>query len=170
MARGDIKYLESRSSQGGRGGRLYNVAAGTPIYAGEPVQLRALGATVVEPALNNMFAVGTDYCVGIAATDSTNSASAAGSVLVIPLNSEDTLLVNPDVPASWATQSAYDALVGKRVLMKNSVTVTVTPASGVYTLLASDSANNSYVVQALDVSRYPGKVAVALRKSASNLN
>ncbi len=169
MAQGDIIILEQSSSQGGRGGRLYNVAAGTPIYAGEPVQLRALGNIVVEPALTNMFVVATDYCVGISSTNSTNTATAAGTVEVIPTNSNMTFLVNPDAPTSWDTQAEYDALVGKRVLMKNSVSVTATPTSGTYTLLASDGSTYSWVVQALDISRYPGKVAVALRAGTSNL-
>lgn len=166
---GDFTILEQNSEMG-RGGRLYNVAAGTPIYAGEPVMVRALGATVVEPALTSTPVVGTDYYVGIATTNSTNTASAAGTVNVMPASNGITYLVKPDVAATWDTQAEYDALVGKRVLAKNSVTVTATPTSGTYTLLASDSANNGFVVQTLDIAKYPGKVAVALRAAASNLN
>lgn len=168
MALGDFTVLEQFTS-GGRGGRLYNVAAGTAIYAGDPVMVRALGSTVVEPALTSTPVVGTDYYVGIATTSSTNTASAAGTVYVVPLNNGITYLGNPDVAATWDTQAEYDALVGKRVLIKNSVSVTATPTSGTYTVLASDSANNGCVVQALDVAKYPGKVAIAFRAAASNL-
>lgn len=167
MAQGDFVLLEN-SSVGGRGGRLYNVAAGTPIYAGEPVQ-RDLGGIVVYPAVTSTPVVGTSYYVGIATTNSTNTASAAGTVNVIPLSNQLTYLGNPDVAATWDTQAEYDALVGKRVLIKNNVSVTATPTSGTYTVLASDSANNGCVVQALDILKYPGKVAFALRAAVSDL-
>jgi len=174
MATGDFIVLEESSSQGGRGGRLYNVAAGTLIYAGEPVQIRAVGNVVVEPSLTSTPVVsGTagveGLFVGIATTNSTNTASAAGSVYVIPTNSDITYLGNPDVAATWDTQAEYDALVGKRVLLKNSVTVSATPTSGTYTVLASDSASNGVSVQAMNILEHPGKVAIAFRKGTSNL-
>lgn len=168
MAQGDFVILEESSTQGGRGGRLYNVAAGTPIYAGEPVQTD-LGGASVYPAVTSTPVVGTSYYVGIATTNSTNTSTAAGTVNVLPLFNQITYLGTPDVAATWDTQAEYDALVGDRVLIKNSVTVTATPTSGTYTVLASDSANNGCVVQTLDVFRYPGKVAFALRAGASNL-
>lgn len=167
MASGDFVTLEN-SAVGGRGGRLYNVAAGTPIFAGEPVQ-RDLGGVVVYPAVTSTPVVGTSYFVGVATTNSTNTASAAGTVNVIPLTNMLTYLCNPDVAATWDTQAEYDALTGKRVLIKNSVTVTATPTSGTYTLLASDSANNGCVVQAMSVALYPNKVAIAFRAAASDL-
>lgn len=168
MALGDIILSENQSATGGRGSRLYNVAAGTPIYAGEPVQI-TLGGNVVYPALTSTPVVGTSYYVGIAQTNSTNTSSAAGVVNVIPLSSNDTWLANPDVAATWDTQAEYDALVGDRVLLKNSVSVTSTPTSGTYTILASDSANNGCVVQTLDIFKNPGKVAFAFRTGASYL-
>lgn len=169
MALGDFTILE-QASWDGRGGRLYNVAAGTPIYAGDPVQLRSLGAIVVEPALTSTPVSGTDYYVGIATTTSTNTTSAAGTVNVLPINSGITYLVAPAAPTSWDTQAEYDALVGKRVLIQNSVSVTSTPTSGTYTILASDSANNGCVIQALSIAKYPGKVAFAFRAGVSNLS
>lgn len=158
----------------GRGGRLYNVAAGTPIYAGEPVQIRAVGGIVVEPSLTSTplvsAAAGVEgLFVGIATTNSTNTATAAGTIYVLPTNSATTFLGNPDVAATWDTQAEYDALTGKRVLLKNSVTVTATPTAGTYTVLASDSANNGCTVQAMDISKYPAKVAIAFRAGTSNV-
>ena len=169
MALGDI-VVKDQNVMIGQGGHLYNVAAGTAILAGEPVQLRALGAAVVEPGLTNAQVVGTDYIVGIAATSSTNTASAAGTVYVTPLDNKLIYLISPTTAASWNEQSEYDALVGDRVLIANSATVTTTPGnSGSYTIGASDSANNGCVVQALDVFKYPGKVAFAFRAGLSNL-
>lgn len=163
MATGDFTVLD-QNVLSGTGARLYNVAAGTPIYAGEPVQ-RTLGnstGNVVSPASTNTPVVGTSYYVGIAATNSTNTASAAGTVNVTPLDSSITYLVAPKVAATWDTQAEYDALVGARVLIDLT--------AGVYTALAADSANNGAVVQTLDIFKYPGKVAVAFRKGASDLN
>jgi hypothetical protein len=173
MAQGDLTVLEQNQFTG-RGGRLYNVAAGTPIYAGEPVQVRAVGGIVVEPSLTSTPIVSVSagvegLFVGVAATNSTNTASAAGTVLVVPTNSGITYIGNPDVAATWDTQAEYDALVGKRVVLKNSVSVTATPTSGTYTVLASDSANNGCTVQAMNIAEHPAKVAIAFRTGTSNL-
>lgn len=173
MSQGDFT-LRQQFTEMGSGGHAYNVAAGTPIYAGEPVMIRAVGNVVVEPMITNSPTVSASagvegLFVGIAATNSTNTASAAGVVDVVPTNSALTWLGNPDVAASWDTQAEYDALVGKRVLIKNSVSVTSTPTSGAYTVLASDSANNGCTVQALNIFKYPGKVAIAFRTGTSNL-
>lgn len=171
MAQGDFVIARQSSATGGRGSRIYNVAAGTPIFAGEPVQA-FLGNTtgnVVFPAITNTPVAGSTYYVGIASTNSTNTTAASGNVQVIPLDEGTTWLCSPDVAATWATQTAYDALVGARILVKNNVTVTATPTSGTYTLLAADSANNGCVVVALDVFKSPGKVAVAFRDAVNYL-
>lgn len=173
MALGDLLILEQNSEMS-RGGRLYNVAAGTPIYAGEPVQQRVVGAVVVEPNLTSTPVVGTSgvegLFVGVATTNSTNTSTAAGSVYVLPINSGITYLITPTTAGSWDTQSEYDALVGKRVLLQNSVTVSSTPTSGTYTLLASDSAANGCVVQAMNILEHPAKVAIAFRTRTSNVS
>jgi hypothetical protein len=111
----------------------------------------------------------------VAATNSTNTATAAGSVYVIPANSDSTWLISPAVAATFGVgstpvQATYDALVGDRVLIQNSTTVSATAQNvGTYSLLASDSAANGCSILALDVAKYPGKVAIAFRKGTSNL-
>jgi hypothetical protein len=173
MALGDLTILEQGQITG-RGGRLYNVAAGTLILAGEPVQHRVVGDVTVQPNLTSTPVVGTSgvegLFVGVATTNSTNTATAAGSVYVMPVNSGITYLANPDTAASWDTQAEYDALVGKRVLLKNSVTVSSTPTGGTYTLLASDSAANGCVVMAMNIIEHPGKVAIAFRTRTSDVS
>lgn len=163
---GDFIELEA-SSTTSRGSRRYNVAAAADaIYAGEPV-VRSLGAATVTRLYgtgttgSNAPAVGTDYVVGIAQTNSTQTASVAGVVDVLPLNSATTFLANPKSAGSWDTQAEYDALVGDRVL--------IDLASSAYTVLASDSANNGLVVMPLDIAKYPGKVAVAFRQALSDV-
>lgn len=166
MASGDIGALRTPYNQGGAGSIPYNVNAGTLIYAGDPVQM-LLAGTCVFPALTSTPVVGTHYYVGIATTNSTNTSSAVGTVDVAPLDPNVVYLANPDVAATWDTQAEYNALVGSRVLLKNSVSVTSTPTSGTYTILASDSANNGCVVVPLDIFKTPGKVAFRIRIGAN---
>lgn len=173
MALGDLVIL-AQNSEMGRGGRLYNVAAGTLILAGEPVQLMKVGDVTVVPSLTGTPVVGTSgiegLFVGVATTNSTNTSAAAGSVYVMPVNNGITYLIAPADSTAWDTQTEYDALVGKRVLIQNSTTVSATAQNvGTYSLLASDSAANGAVVQALDIAKYPGKVAIAFRGRTSNL-
>lgn len=166
MSVGDFTILEQNSTMG-RGARTYNVASGaTAINAGEPV-VRSLGATTVTRLYGtgttgtNAPVVGTDYVVGIAVTAGTQTASAAGVVTVMPLSSGITYLATPNTATSWDTQSEYDALVGKRVLIDLT--------SGAYTILATDSANNGLIVAPLDISKYPGKVAIIFRQALSDV-
>lgn len=171
MALGDITLLQN-SSTGNRGAQLYNVAAGTPILAGEPVQLISLGTTTVIPGRSSTPDASAHLYVGIAATNSTNSTTAAGKVNVNPINSNDTWLINPAVASSWDTQAEYDALVNKRVLIQNgaeNLAFVANSNAGTYSLLATDSTNNGCVVVALDITKYPGKVAFKFRDSDSYL-
>lgn len=169
MASGDLIILE-QNQYTGRGGRLYNVALGTAIFAGDPVQHEAVGNTVVVPNLTSTPVVSASagveglFC-GVATTNSTNTSSAAGSVYVMPVNSGITYLGNPDAPTSWDTQSEYNALVGKRVVLKNSAASGV----GTYTVLASDSANNGCAVMAMNIAEHPAKVAIAFRTGTSDV-
>ncbi len=169
MALGDLVVLDQNSITGA-GARLYNVAAGTAILAGEPVAITALADVTVIPAGSSFPDASAHLMVGIAATSSTNTLTAAGTVNVVEVNPNLVYLISPTTAGSWDTQAEYDALVGKRVLIANSATVGATPSnSGSYTLGASDSTNNGCVVKALDISRYPAKVAIAFRATASYL-
>ncbi len=155
----------------GTGARLHNVAAGTAILAGEPVWQVALGNPTVQPAPTSFPDASAHLMVGIAATNSTNTATAAGVVNVVDVNPSLIYLIAPNDTTAWDTQAEYDALVGDRVVINNSATITATPSnSGSYTLLASDSANNGCVVQPLDIAKYPGKVAIAFRAACSVLS
>lgn len=160
MSLGDFKILEQQSLDG-RGSRVYNVAAAaTAILAGEPVA-RALGAVTVTQMATNKPVVGTDFIAGIAVTSSSQTSSVAGTVTVLPLNSQTTYLVKPNNAANWDTQAEYDALVGKRVL--------VDLTAGAFTLLSTDSAANGLIVAPLDISKYPGMVAVVFRQALSDM-
>jgi hypothetical protein len=106
--------------------------------------------------------VATDYVLGLAAADSTETTSANGVVDVIPNIPGLTYLGNPDDSTAWDTQTEYDALVGARVLLKYS-------ATGVFTVLASDGSTYGVVVEPLDITLRPGKVRFSLRQGLSYL-
>ena len=162
MAAGDIEIFEKGPITNVIGSRKANVAAGaTAILAGEPVA-RALGGVTVTAMATNKPVVATDFLVGIAASNSTQTASVAGTVDYYPLVPGITYMMKPKAPTSWDTQAEYDALVGKRVL------IDLTSSS--YTILAVDSATSGCVVQALDISKYPGKVAFTFRYGVSDLS
>jgi len=161
MAAGDIVILE-QGTYAGRGSRTYNVAMGaTAIYAGEPVQ-HTLGATSVFAGSPNTPSVGTHHFAGIALTNSTQTATANGTVNVLPISMETTYLIKPKTSTSWDTQTEYNDLVGKRVLLDLT--------SGTYTILATDNVNNGCVIMPLDIAKYPGMVAFAFRNGVSSLS
>lgn len=166
MALGDITLFQDGAFSS-IGSRKHAVASGTTasIKAGELVLKTPGSAYVTVWTANNSAkpVVGTDYVAGISASTSTETASAAGTVEIIPLVPGQIYLANPDVAATWDTQSEYDALVGDRVLLK-------TTAAGVQTILASDSATSGLVIQPLDVSKYPGKVAFSVKTGCDYLS
>jgi len=172
MSLGDLTILQE-DVMTGRGARLYYVQGGTAILAGEPVVVAALGVqanSAVVPMATNGPVVGTTQLVGVAATTATNTTSATGVVYVTPINPDITYLVNPDVAATWNTQAKYDAQIGRRCLLANSVVIGSTPGNGAYTLLATaDTSTSGCVVQPLDISKYPGKVAIRFRAGCNYL-
>ncbi len=157
MAIGNIQPYENSASPKMDGAIKYFVAANSAgsngtvsrIQPGEPVQKRA-GATSVYAAITN-FPTTTLRVVGVAASVSTETASVAGTVDVIPASPGQIWMIAPNAPTSWDTQAEYNALVGARVLIDNT--------AGVYTILASDSASQGCIVEYLDINKYPGQVA-----------
>lgn len=157
MALGDIQPYENSTSSKMDGSVKFYVAANSTgsdgtisrIKAGEPVTKLAGAAGVIAAATNAPTT--TLRIVGVAAGTSTETASAAGTVDVIPAADGQIWMISPKVAATWDTQAEYNALCGARVLLDNT--------SGTYTILASDGASNGCIVEYLDVNKYPGKVA-----------
>lgn len=113
--------------------------------------------------------IGTDYMAGLALSDSTETASAAGYVDILPIVPGLVYLGTPTTPATFGTattgvvtQSTYDALVGDRVLLR-------TTAAGLQTVEPTDGATYGLVIMPLDLTRYPGKVAFSLNPNVSYL-
>ena len=146
--------------------------------AGEPViKLLGTGTTdanaqpwgTIATGTNAKPVVATDFMAGIAISGqgggcSTETATAAGYVYVTPLVPNVIYLMSPLVAATWNTQAKYNALVGSRVLinMDNGVPPT-------FTILASDSSTSGLVVEWIDITKYPGKVAFSFRMGLNYL-
>lgn len=161
MARGDI-VKKGTASFGSNGSRKYQVAAGAAasINAGEPVTKALAGSTVSAMATNKPV-VATDFLAGIAASVSTDTVANAGFVEVFPVDNFDIWLISPNVAATWNTQAKYNALVGARVLLDLT--------SGTYTILATDGATSGCVVEQLNITEVPNKVAFSFRAGVSYL-
>ena len=136
---------------------VFKVALGSPYVT---AWTAGVAASAVRPS------VGTDYLVGLAVNTSTETATANGTVDVIPNLPGMTYLVNPLVAATFGTgttpsQSTYDALVGDRVYLNYAAT------TGKITALAVDitSGCGGAVVEPLDVLVHPGKVRISLRQA-----
>ena len=152
--------------------RVHQVTSGgTPpaINAGEPVTKTVGASQYVIIAANAAYdaSSSTAKCAGIATTTSTETATAAGTVSVTPIDAPNQIwLISPNVAATYGqgttqNQTTYNALVGARVLLQST--------SGAWTILASDSVNNGCVVENLDITKYPGKVAFSFRAGTSYL-
>lgn len=165
MALGDVQILKAGPfGDIGSDEQMVQAGAVASIKAGELV-LKTLGSqyVLVWTASNSAKPVaGTDFLAGYSQTTSTETASVDGTVQIMKLLPGQVFLGNPDVAATWDTQAEYDALVGDRVLLKTS-------AAGVQTILATDGATNGLVVEPLNVSKNPGKVAFAIRAACSYL-
>jgi hypothetical protein len=164
MAIGDIVIFRE-GAFGAPGARKHAVAAGAvaSIKAGELV-LKTIGdpSVVVWTASNTAKpVVGTDFIAGLSATTSTDTASAVGSVDIIPNVPGMVYLGNPTVAADWDTQAEYDALVGNQVRLTTSST-------GVQTI-TNDTHGATYglVIEPLDISVYKGKVAFSIRQGCN---
>lgn len=132
-------------------------AGATDINAGEPVKLTAAGSPYATPLADGDLTIGTDTAMlGIAATDSTHTATADGIVQVlVPL---------PGVVYRAAATTAGNVaatLVGDRV--------TIDLSGGVYTIdeNAGDNANNAFYI--VDVDADAGTVDFTVRLDATYL-
>lgn len=174
MAIGDVTiYKDGAFSP--IGARRYVVAkSATTIKPGEPVAKTVTfvsGAnlsTAVSPAVT-LSPLSSLPIIGIAAgpgTASTNTATAAGVVDVIPCVSGIIYLCAPKTSTLWDTQAEYDALVGTRVLFDlTSSTYTITTSAG-----GGGTSVSGLVVEPLDIAKYPGKVAFSVRATSLYTN
>lgn len=172
MAKNDFALLTPPSTGTAVSTHIYVVAPGTTssINAGEFV-LKTPGtgsgkfAAAFTASSATQPAVGTDYLAGFAMSTSTETTTATGYVEVMELSSNQIFLANASqtgnygITAGSLSQNLYNAQVGKRVLIQVT--------AGVFTILSTDAwssgtGKNGVIVEYLDVTQFPGKVAVKL--------
>ncbi len=145
----------------GLGGVKHVVASGTTasIAAGDPV-VKTIGGPAVALGADGIPVVGTNYMAGIAITASNETAAADGVVVVQPLNTSQIWLAPAKSSAAVDTQAEYNALIGNQVLLDlTSSTWTIDES-------VAHGATNGCVIEYLDVSKHPGKVAFSFRAGA----
>ncbi|MFA6295525.1 MAG: hypothetical protein WC666_03860 [Candidatus Paceibacterota bacterium] len=130
MAKNDIKIKDSYMTVPVV--KWQTEAAATAILAGEPVKLKAAGSPYVIPLADNEPAIGTTtQLVGIAASDSTQTASADGSVMVYMPIPGVVYACKATTTSNIDTQAKLDALCGDNVLFDfGSSTYTVDENAG----------------------------------------
>ena len=157
MAQGNIQPFDNANSCKMTGALKFKVTANSTgadgtvsrIKAGELVTKVAGVAGVIAAATNAPTT--TLRVVGVAASTSTETASADGFVTVIPALSGQVFMIAPAVAATFNTQAKYNALCGARVLIDNT--------AGVYSILAADGASNGCIIEYIDIAINPGMVA-----------
>lgn len=144
--------------------KTYAVAASaTIIYAGEPVKFATSEDAVVIKCATVEPVTTDPVFVGIAAKDSTNTASAAGYVEVFEALPGQIYMGNATTPANIDTQAKYDALVNERVTFQLDTT----------TFSVDENASGTtygLVIVPSDIRKYPGKVKFEVRRSVLEKN
>ena len=165
MAAGDIKILSNNGVQTVPTITFQTEAGATAINFGEPLKAKAAGSPYVIPMADAEPVIGTTTdSMGIAASDSTHTATADGVVSAwVPMDGI-VYMAAATTPANIDTQAKYDALVGDRVAFDL--------AAGVYTVDENqgDGATLALRIVDLNIADYPDMVAFTYRGSATYLN
>jgi hypothetical protein len=127
MSTGDILIVEPKNISV----QTFQVAAGSDstIQPGEPV-VATPGTATVALAADATPSVGTDYLIGIAANDSSDTTSAAGTVDVYVLRGGEVLSMKAKVAANADTLAEIKALANDFLLMDLTSTVWTLDTAG----------------------------------------
>lgn len=141
MAKHDIRIIDTGGLVNVPTRRWQTEANATAIYAGEPVKLKAAGSPYVIPWADADITPGTDTVfVGLAASDSTQTASADGYIDVYIPYQHLVYEAKAKTAASVDTQSEINALCGDRKIIDlTSSTYTVDEA-------AADAVGNALLI------------------------
>jgi hypothetical protein len=127
MAKNDVRIVDAGGANVTPVRTFKTEAAGTAIKVGEPVKIGGTGSNYVVPLATGDPEIGTDRMVGIAASASTQTASADGVVDVyIPIPGVTVMRAKATTAANVDTDAEILAL------LNDSVTFDL--ASGVYTI------------------------------------
>lgn len=163
MARNDVRLLTAGGHSSELPARVYQTEAGsTDIVAGEPTKLNAAGSPYVIPVATAEPVVGTTTAVtGIAANDSTHTATEDGVVSVFQPVPGATYVAKANNATNIDTQAKLDALANDRVVFDlTSSTYTIDEDAG-------DGATNGLYIVGGSVDK--GEIFFTIRVDATNL-
>lgn len=158
MARLDVRLAQ----EGGKNAPAHTyqvVAAGTDILVGEPVMQTTAGDRYVVPVADGGPVVGTNVFVGVSDSNSDQTASADGEVVVGIPQEGQTYYCKAKTYSNVDTAAKIKALQNKRVPFDLT--------AGVYTVdtAAADSANN--IIQIVDGDPATGVLLIQFRQSGT---
>lgn len=159
-----------------RGTKTYLVAKNwaTTINAGEPVSKIDFPCNYVVGTPNSQPAVAANVTllnppsnsvVGISATASNQISTADGTVTVWPINVGEIWLGNPTTTSPFFgggavnSQTAYNSVVGQAVTLQS--------LAGVWTVNSTHAGANGCIIEYIDITKYPGKVAFSFKPGLS---
>jgi len=163
MAKGDMRVLGQGGHSDVPSWTWQTEAGATDIKAGEPVKLKAAGSPYAIPLATLDLTIGTDTAmVGIAASDSSHTATADGTIDVYMPLPGTVWACKATTVANIDTQAKLNALVGDRVV--------VTLASSTYTIdeNAGDGVNNAFYI--LGGVPETGEIYFSIRADATVLS
>ena len=163
MAKRNVQIVDPAGANTVPTWRYRTEAAATAIYVGEPVKLKAAASGYVIPLADAEPVIGTTTAVvGIAASDSTQTATADGVL--------DVYIPRPGMVYRAKAKSAAGIDTDAELLAKLNDRVLFDLTSGVYTIdqaAADDAANGVTIIGGNIVT---GTLDFIIRASATNLN
>lgn len=161
MALGDVKIVDSGGADVTPSRKFRTEGGATNILAGEPVKIGGTGLNYVIPLATGDPEVGTDRMVGVAATTSTETGSADGTVDVyIPIPSVTIFRTTVTTPGNMDTDAELLAI------LNDSVTYDLT--GSIYTVDENETDDpNVHGLMILDGNINDGTVDYVLKEGAS---
>lgn len=161
MAKGDITIVDLGGSNVTPVRKYRTEAAGTAIYAGEPVKFGGTGNNYVVPLADGDPEVSTDRMIGIAASDSTQTASADGVVEVYVVTPGLTVMrAKATTAANVDTDAELLAVLNDRVAFDL--------AAGVYTVDENEGDDSGHGLQIVGGDIVNTTIDFVLRGDASS--
>jgi hypothetical protein len=161
MAKGDITIVDVGGSNVTPVRKYRTEAAATAIYAGEPVKFGGTGGNYVIPLADGDPEVSTDRMIGIAASDSTQTASADGVVEVYVVTPGLTVM-----RAKATTAANVDTDAELLALLNDRVTFDLTGTA--YTVDENEGDDSAHGIQIVSGDIVDKTINFVLRADASS--
>lgn len=165
MSKFDIRIVDNGGNQVVNTEVWQTEANATDIYAGEPVRLKLAGSPYVIPLADGEPTLGTTVAtIGLAASDSTHTASADGEVEVFVAQPGVTYAIKAKDSSNIDTEAKIKALVGNTIgidLTSNTYTIDTTDSSAATggLIIVGGNVNNQEIYFRLRNAAMDGPIA-----------